>query len=199
MVNSGLPFRKRVSRQPEHPPSMRSEKETKEFIRLLTGHQEVLRVFVHSLLPNHTDVMDLVQETNIVLWEKRGDFRPGSNFGAWARRIARNKVMNHGKKLRRRGCQVLDEAVLARIADEAEFPEAEEMESRRQALAACLERLTPDNRLLLRARYSSPGELKRHSIRIGRSHESLRVTLFRLRGWLRDCMDYKLSGQGGIP
>src|SRR6478735_8156363 len=152
---------------------MLRENHTGEFVHLLTLHQEVLRVFVHALLPNQSDVMDLVQETNMVLWEKRGEFRPGSNFGAWARRIARNKVMNHCKKLRRRGCQVLDEAVLACLADEAELPETVEMESRRQALTVCIERLTPENRLLLRARYTSPEEMKRHSLRIGRSHESL--------------------------
>ncbi len=177
---------------------MHSEKKTREFVQLLTAHQEVLRVFVHSLLPNQSDVMDLVQETNMVIWKKRGEFRPGSNFGAWARCIARNKVMNHSKKLRRRGCQVFDEAVLATLADEEELPETMEMESRRQALTVCIERLTPENRLLLRARYTSSEEMRRHSIRIGRSHESLRVTLFRLRGWLRNCMDHKLSGQGGI-
>lgn len=170
-----------------------------DFVQLLTGHQELLRIFIHSLLPNHPDIMDLVQETNLVLWEKRNEFQPGSNFAAWARQIARNKVMNHCKKLRKRGFQVLDESTLQRMVEEAEPVGTEELEARRQTLASCLEQLTPENRLLLRARYTSADEMKRHSLRLGRSHESLRVTLFRLRNWLRDCMDHHLSREGGEP
>jgi RNA polymerase sigma-70 factor, ECF subfamily len=177
---------------------MESEQNTKEFVHLLTAHQEVLRVFVHSLLPNHADIMDLVQEVNMVLWDKRDLFCPGSNFGAWARQIARNKVMNHCTMLRKRGWQVLTAEILGRLADEAQLPESAEMESRRQALTVCLERLTPENRQLLWARYTSPEEMKLHSTRMGRSHESLRVTLFRLRGWLRECMDHRLSAEGGF-
>jgi DNA-directed RNA polymerase specialized sigma24 family protein len=34
------------------------------------------------------DARDVLLETNLVLWQKIGEFEPGSNFGAWARKIA---------------------------------------------------------------------------------------------------------------
>ena len=62
-----------------------------EFVRLLTDHQDARRAFVYSFLPNHPEVKDLMQEINVVLWGKRAQFRRGTNFGAWARTVARNK------------------------------------------------------------------------------------------------------------
>lgn len=176
---------------------MESEEKLKEIVQLLTSHQEPLRMFIQSLLPNHADTLDILQEVNIVLWEKRDEFQSGSNFAAWARQIARYKVMNHCKSLRKRSHQVLDDAVLNRLADEAEEVDRHELEARRQALAACFERLAPEQRQMLQARYASPEELKRYLTRIGRSQESLRVTLFRVRKWLRNCLDHQLFEQGG--
>lgn len=176
---------------------MGDEEKLKEIVQLLTAHQEPLRIYIQSLLPNHADTLDVLQEVNIVLWEKRDEFRLGSNFAAWARQIARYKVMNHCKSLRKRGFQVFDEAVLERLTEDAEEVDCHELEARRQALTTCFERLAPEHRQLLQARYTSPEEMKLHSTRIKRSHESLRVTLFRLRKWLRDCMDHRLSEVGG--
>lgn len=176
---------------------MDGEEKLKEIVQLLTAHQESLRIFIQSLLPNHADALDVLQEVNIVLWEKRDEFQLGSNFAAWARQIARYKVMNHCKSLRKRALQVFDEAVLERLADDTEEVDCHELEAKRQALSTCFARLAPEHRQLLQARYTSPEEMRRYSIRIKRSHESLRVTLFRVRKWLRDCMDHRLSEQGG--
>jgi RNA polymerase sigma-70 factor (ECF subfamily) len=120
------------------------------------------------------------------------------NFRAWLRQIARNKVMNHHKKLKRSGMLVFDESLLARFEAEMEPPSPEDVEKKRQALTACFGRLTPENQSLLRARYTSAADLSQHSAASGRSHESLRVTLFRLRGWLRKCIDQRLAQGGGV-
>jgi len=69
----------------------KNEEDPLEFVRLLTDHQDALRALVYSFLPNHPDVKDLVQEINVVLWSRRSQFRLGTNFGAWASRVARNK------------------------------------------------------------------------------------------------------------
>ena len=46
-----------------------------------------------SVLPNRTDVDDLLQETNLVLWREFESFEIGTNFTAWAYRIAHNQVL----------------------------------------------------------------------------------------------------------
>lgn len=47
---------------------------THEFIKLLTGHQPSLRAFIVSLLPGSDDIDDILQDTNVVLWEKMDNF-----------------------------------------------------------------------------------------------------------------------------
>ena len=42
------------------------------FVSDLTAHQGVLHAFLVSLLPGNPDVDDILQRTNLVLWEKRG-------------------------------------------------------------------------------------------------------------------------------
>jgi RNA polymerase sigma-70 factor (ECF subfamily) len=174
-----------------------NELQTAEFVQMLTSHQEALRLFVHSLLPNHPDIMDLVQEVNITLWEKREQFAIGTNFGAWSRQIARNKVMNHHKKLKRAGMLVFDESLLAQIAAEMEEVSPEGVEEKRQALTVCFGQLTPENQNLLRARYSSADDVERYSAATGRPQVTVRVAIFRLRSWLRKCIDQRLARGGG--
>lgn len=60
-----------------------------EFIVEITRAQGMIAAYVRSLLPFHPDYMDVVQEVNITLWRKQRQFRPGTNFKAWAFQIAR--------------------------------------------------------------------------------------------------------------
>lgn len=66
-----------------------------EYVKLMTDHQWPLRGFILSLMPGSPDVGDVLQETNLVLWQKRRQFKLGTNFFAWACRIARYEVMHH--------------------------------------------------------------------------------------------------------
>jgi DNA-directed RNA polymerase specialized sigma24 family protein len=61
--------------------------ELQAYVTLMTKHQSRLRVFIRSLLPGSPDVEDVLQNTNVVLWQKRTEFEHGRNFLAWADRI----------------------------------------------------------------------------------------------------------------
>ena len=43
-----------------------------------------MHAFLISLLPGVQDVDDILQRTNLVLWEKRIQFAAGSSFKSWA-------------------------------------------------------------------------------------------------------------------
>jgi len=64
-----------------------------EFVQLLTAHQRSLYLYIITLLPNPADVDDVLQSTNMVLWSKADEFVPGTDFGAWARRVAHFEVL----------------------------------------------------------------------------------------------------------
>ena len=80
-------------------PAPPNDNASAEFVSLLTGHQRKLYSFILSLLRNPSDADDVLQETNLVLWQKCNEFEPGTNFGAWAFRVAQFQVMAHRKKM----------------------------------------------------------------------------------------------------
>jgi RNA polymerase sigma-70 factor, ECF subfamily len=59
-------------------------RQTAEFVGEIDRHQAALRACVISLMPGMDGGSDVLQETNLELWEKRPQLRPGTNFGAWA-------------------------------------------------------------------------------------------------------------------
>ena len=64
------------------------------YVSLMTKHQANLRAFIVSLMPGSQDVEDVLQNTNAVLWQKRARYAHGTNFIAWAFKIARFEVLN---------------------------------------------------------------------------------------------------------
>jgi RNA polymerase sigma-70 factor (ECF subfamily) len=89
-----------------------------EFVSLLTEHQPDLLAFIISLMPGDSEVADVLQKTNLVLWNKREKFEAGTNFRAWSFAIARFEVLTHLKKQKRLGIVLLDEELLETIACE---------------------------------------------------------------------------------
>lgn len=171
---------------------------TQDFIGLLTNHQEVIRSYIISQLPGCSEVRDILQDVNMVLWEKMADFKMGTNFGAWACTVAYYKILDYRKKQKKNGFLVFDETLANMLVTEHQPREPHFLEDKRNALRHCLEKLPDKEKALVQARYSSPtGEMERISSETGRSRASLRVTLNRIRSGLRDCISRRLSMEGG--
>lgn len=166
------------------------------FVSLLTAHQPDLWAFIISLMPGDPEVADVLQKTNLILWNKREKFEADTNFRAWSFTIARFEVLTHLKKQKRHGIVLLDEELLETIACEA--PETlAHTDQRLAALDVCLKKLRPEDRELIDYRYKSGLGLEGFSERVGRSVSSLSVTLHRLRAALRKCVDTRMVSEGG--
>lgn len=163
-----------------------------EFVGEITHHQSALRAYIISLMPGISGTKDVLQETNLTLWEKRRKYEPGSNFRAWAFAIARFKVKEHRRKLMRAGLPLLDEDLAEQLAEETDEDPAQ-IDERISALDKCLGRLPEDHRQLINQRYFSGGSLDDFSVVCGRSVNSLRVTLCRLRAALKKCIDHEMN------
>ena len=163
-----------------------------EFVSQIARHQAALQAYIISLMPGVDGVDDVLQETNLVLWEKRKTFEPGSNFRAWACAIARFRVMGHRRKLARLGFQLFDDALAEQLATECEA-EPEELTDRIRALEHCLGRLPDKERALIDNRYFSDSHLDDYAAQCGRPVESLRVSLFRIRAGLKKCITGELT------
>ena len=54
---------------------MAAADKSEQFVRHLTENQNRLYGYVYSLLGDHSRAADVVQETNLVLWRKVGEFQ----------------------------------------------------------------------------------------------------------------------------
>lgn len=163
-----------------------------EFVGQIARHQSALHAYIISLMPGMDGVDDVLQETNIVLWEKRKTFQLGTNFRAWACAIARFKVMGHRKKLANLGVPVFDDDLAEQLATECEA-DSEELAERMSALQKCMSRLSEDERSLIEHRYFTGAQLDEFAEKCGRGVDSLRVSLFRIRAGLKKCITSELN------
>lgn len=161
------------------------------FAELLAAQQGRLLAFIYALVHNIGDAEDIYQETAIALWRKFGQFRPGSNFGAWAKEMARLEVLRFLKH-KRRDRVVFDDQLLAKLILVQERLDASEMpgtlESYHQALLDCMDRLDTIDRHLIVLCYSRKSSLKSVAEQEGRSPSSICHSLKRIRGILFECI-----------
>ena len=171
-----------------------SEASQKAIVQEIARHQSRLRAFVRCLLVRSSDVDDVLQDINAVLWEKADEFEPGTDFWAWASQIARYKVLNQVRKYGRERL-VFDLPTVQRLADVAQ-QRLQEFDSRREALDHCLNKLAPVQRQLIDLRYVDGHAIDRIAETVGRPAGSIRQTLYRIRAALLDCIQRRLSSEG---
>lgn len=165
-----------------------------QFIRDITVQQHRLYGLILSMLPDPDQARDVLQETNVVIWKKFGDFTPGTNFGAWAAKIAYYQVASH-RKTCGRDRHIFNDELISVLHNETETApsEATNKDDRIQALDTCMERLSDIDRKLLQQRYTKGNTVSDLAEQIGKSPSATRVLLFRLRHLLLECVQGKLT------
>ena len=172
------------------------ESHRKAVVQEIARHQSRLRGFVRCLLVRPSDVDDVLQDINAVLWEKAADFEPESDFWAWASQIARFKVLNRLRKYGRERL-VFDLPTIERLADIA-GQRLTSLDRRREALDHCLGQLAPAQRQLIDLRYSDGHPSEQIAQTIGRPAGSIRQTLHRIRVALLGCIQRQLASEGTL-
>ncbi len=157
------------------------------FVRLLAQHERMLAAYVMTLVPHAPDADDILQDAKVVMWRHFAQFRLGTNFGAWSRKIAFHQVLSHRKRRQRDRLEFSDE-FLQTVAEEVETT-AEQLELRRRALDDCLARLPADQRELLQLRYHENLSLESLSERLQRTVTALYRQLSRVRHNLHECVN----------
>ncbi len=169
--------------------------DTSEFIRLISLQQTAIYSYILSLHPNRVDAEDILQETNVVLWQKLPEFEPGTNFRAWAFRVAYYQVLAHRQRVRRRPLLELDEPLLESLAADAVHV-FEDMDVRARALKTCVDKLSRPDADILRSHYEHEQPLSTIASAIGRSPGAIKQVLLRIRRTLRICITRQMAGTG---
>ena len=177
------------------PDSHSSTQHTLSVQSLFVQHHPQLRSFIQSLVPDFATADDILQECFLTVSAKAHEFRLESNFLAWARSIARFKILAMHRDQSRRPAMLSEEVLDSLILS---YPQAEsetigEQMQALESLRFCLNKLGPAAREIIHMRYFSqwgPTEISR--IR-DCSTNAVNVTLARSREALRRCVENSIS------
>lgn len=169
-------------------------RDSQEFIRLLTQAQSSLYAYILSLVLDHAQAEDLLQETNMTLWDKADRFKPGTSFLAWGYRIAYFKVLSH-RRATARDRHVFNDELLSYLA-ERQANRADLLDRRREALQECLKTLPGHQQDLLKARYQAGGSVKVIAAQKRCSVGVISQTLYRIRCALLECVEARVLAEG---
>jgi len=164
---------------------------SEEIVGLIAQSQRRLYAFVLALVRRPTDVDDILQEVNVVLWRKRDTFRPGTDFFAWAFEIARLQVLAFRSRKSRNG-ESFDDSLLRDIAETASI-ESAMYDRRENALRECLQKLTEMQRDLILRRYQPNVEVNGLAAEMGKTAKAVSESLRRIRESLRMCIERALA------
>lgn len=163
-----------------------------DYVQLITKHQPALYAYILTLHPNRVTAQDILQEANMVLWQKAGSFQSGSNFKAWAFKIAYLQALAHLKREKRSVWLAFDQELLESLAEEA-TQRLEDVDERHAALKHCLEQLPVKDFSILRDHYESRHALAEIGRRLGRSQGAIKQVLLRVRRTLRTCIERSMK------
>jgi len=165
-----------------------------QFVQLLATCQHRVFFYLLNILRNAADAEEALQETNLVLWRKFGEYQPGTNFGRWACQIAYFEAMKSREKSLRRG-HLFSDNFMKMLAKEGEGS-CDHLETRRSALKRCLSKLSEKDRQLVLSRYREKATTQSVAEALGRSVQGTRQSLHRIRMALLTCAKRILAAEG---
>lgn len=162
-------------------------------VALISRHQSALYGYILGLLPNPAKADDVLQETNLILWRKAGDFDQTQPFMPWARRIAYFQV-KAALRDAARDRHVFDSELLDLLAAEDEI-DSESSRALDLALQSCLAELPDDKRELILNRYQVDSSVNEMAAARNIASGALSAQLHRIRQALERCIEGKLNQQ----
>ncbi|MEM1296841.1 MAG: sigma-70 family RNA polymerase sigma factor [Verrucomicrobiota bacterium] len=165
-----------------------------QFLRLFMEQEEALRLFVRSLLFNHDEAREVVQEVAIVLWRKFDNSMDSKSFRRWAFGVARMEVLAFRRDRARDRHVFGDDVVelLERTVDE----ESTSLNLELSALETCVRKLPKDQLELVSSAYGPEVRMNELANELGWTPMSLYKKLHRIRLQLMKCIRRELAIQG---
>jgi RNA polymerase sigma-70 factor, ECF subfamily len=164
---------------------------TTQFVSLFTAHDRGIYKYVLTLLAEPGNAQEVFQETSVTLWQKFDEYQPGTNFFAWACRVAYFEVLRfrqtHRRGRLRFGDHLLDTLAAERAAGE------ELLQERRSALPDCMQKLPESDRELIEVRYAGEETVLEIARRTGRQPNTLYKAMERIRRTLMKCIEEAMA------
>lgn len=163
------------------------------FAALLDRHLPHVRTFLALKAPVPQLVDELAHDTFVFAYRQLGEFSAGTSFRAWLRAIAWNLLRAEVQRFARE--RVQRERFTAWQLEEWTAA-APEPSAEAEHLLACVGELPEPLRQLVALRYQEERSGEEIAARLGRSAVWVRVSLFRVRQLLRECVGRKAAPAG---
>ncbi len=164
------------------------------FMEMFLSCQHDIRAFVAAGLYGWDHVDDIMQEMAVILWKKFDDYDDSHSFGAWARGIARNLLLQHYEKQGKQSRLLSDDALHA--IEQAFYRQEEALMDRdqeQQALHFCLDQLSERMREMIQLRYHQDMGIHQIAQQTGGKYEAVKKALARVRKQLIGCCERHLQ------
>ena len=166
-----------------------------EIVRLLMEHRGTLFAFIFASVRDYDVAEEVLQDVSVVICENSESFELGTNFGAWAREIARRRILAYYRNTRRFPSP-LSEEELRNLQSGFDAVDDVTAKLRMASLSKCLETLKPFAKRLIQLRYAGRFSLDEIGEQVDRRPESVRKALYRARQVLRECIERRLRRGG---
>jgi len=161
------------------------------FVNQLIEHQIRISCYIKALVGDENDRRDLLQKTNLTLWQNYSRYDSSQSFVYWALATARFVVRAHYRDSKRDRL-VFDEAILDRLEKSADV-QVQAVPKQYDALKDCLSKLAAEQRTILSLRYTHGHSTDHISKVCGRSIDGVKSLLLRLRKMLAKCIEQELE------
>jgi len=161
-----------------------------DFLKLFLRQQDGIRAFLGSVVRDRAAAEDLFQEVSLTLWETFDSYDVARPFGAWARGVALNKVLQSREKSRKIPLAFSPQAIEA-VLDAYDRSDAAAPDT--DGLRDCISRLPPRSQSLLALRYERSLKLGDIAKEVGSSLDAVHKLLSRIRETLQDCLQRRLQ------
>jgi RNA polymerase sigma-70 factor (ECF subfamily) len=169
------------------------ENVSRPYQQLVTEHQSDLFGFICYLLGGSEDAWDVLQETNVVLWEKAREFDASRKFAPWAFQVARYQVLAYRER-HHRDRHFFSDGVINALAEELRGSHVHS-DVRLSALEACIDQLAGLHRQMVERRYKYGESVAEIATHLGRSANAVAAALYRLRRSLAECIELKTRSE----
>ena len=155
------------------------------------GHQNKIYAYIFSMVPNFADADDIMQEVTVALLHRFLDFQIGTNFLAWARKVALYEILKFRKKQNRQPLSFSEETLQA-IAAYVE-KEGGHTDQMLDVLGQCLAKLNIREQQLIVLRYEDGATTQSVAEKLGVSIYSIYRAIERIQGILLRCVHRTLA------
>jgi RNA polymerase sigma-70 factor (ECF subfamily) len=169
------------------------------FAELIRVYQPAVRVFIGAHVRDPVAVDDLLQDVFLRALVGLKGLRDSSAFRSWLLGIAHNRTLEYLRERLRTQVVSPDafEALLDRSQIELLEGDEEDMGTvELEALRACLRRLPDASARLVRDHYFKGKRIAQLAKQEDKNEGAVRITLFRLRERLRDCVRSRMATWG---